>query len=386
MRILMFNYEFPPVGGGGGWVTYFLGKHFVEAGHEVRLITSRFRDLPKEEVIEGFRIHRVPTLRKSKDVCGIHEMLTYAISSSVYGLKCVKHFQPEIVQAFFGIPSGGGAYLLKKIWGIPYIVFLGGRDIPRSNPDPPYYRLFYGILAPVIRAIWGNAAAAVACSNGLQDLALDTAPHAKIQVIPDGVDLSRFSSAPREAHPERVRILTVGRLIPRKGIQFLIRALPQVIQNVTSDFEIEIVGDGPYRPNLVKLANELGVIHKIRFAGSLLYSELPQKYRQADIFTLCSLAEGMPLVVLEAMGSGLPIIASRVQGIEDLVEVGTNGYLFASGEVDALAKSLITLINDGERRLQMGKGSIAHVQKYDWKHIAQSYLEIYQRVKCEAKP
>ncbi|MBI1928657.1 glycosyltransferase family 4 protein [Candidatus Poribacteria bacterium] len=377
----MFNYEFPPIGGGGGWVTYFLAKHFAAAGHDVRLITSQFRGLPKAEVMEGFHVYRVPVLRKSKDVCQVHEMLTYAISSSVYGFKCVKRFQPDIVQVFFGIPSGGGAYLLKKIRGIPYVVFLGGRDVPRPNPDPPSYRWLYRLLAPAIRGIWRNAAAVVACSDGLRDLARHTDSQTKFRVIPDGLDLNRFSPIPREAHPALVRILTIGRLIPRKGFQFLIRALPQVIQGATSDFEIELVGDGPHRLELVKLADELGVSHKIHFAGSVPYSDLPQKYCEADIFTLCSLAEGMPLVVLEAMGSGLPILASRVQGIEDLVEVGTNGELFAPGDVDALAKGLISLINDGERRVEMGIASIARVQKYDWKHIAQAYLEIYHSVK-----
>ena len=383
MRILMFNYEFPPVGGGGGWVTYFLGKQFVEAGHEVRLITSRYRDLPKEEAIEGFRVYRVPTMRKSKDTCGVHEMLTYAISSSIYGFKCIKRFQPEIIQVFFGIPSGGGPYLLQKVYGIPYIVFLGGRDIPSRNPDPPYYRLLYGLLTPVIRAIWGNAAAVVACSDGLRDLALHTEPHINIQTIPDGLELSRFSSPPRETHPDRVRILTVGRLIPRKDVQLLIRALPQVIQSTTRDFEVEIVGDGPCGSDLVKLAKELGVIHKVHFTGSIPYSELPQKYQGADIFALCSLAEGMPLAVLEAMGSGLPVVASRVQGVEDLVKVGTNGYLFTAGDVDALAKNLTELIVDDERRCTMGKASTLQVHRYDWKNIAQSYLEIYERVKGE---
>ncbi|MCZ6676415.1 MAG: glycosyltransferase family 4 protein [Candidatus Poribacteria bacterium] len=376
----MFNYEFPPVGGGGGWVSHFLGKHFVAAGHEVLLITAQFRALPRDEVIEGFRVHRVPARRKRKDVCQVHEMLTYAISSSVYSFGVIKRFQPEIVQVFFGIPSGGGAYLLKKTLGLPYVVFLGGRDVPRPNPDPPYYRWLYRFLAPAIRGIWRNAAAVVACSDGLRDLALRTDSQAKLRVIPDGLDLSRFTPIPREAHPPRVRILTIGRLIPRKGFQFLIRAVPRVIQEATNDFEIELVGDGPERANLVKLADELGVRHKIHFAGSVPYSELPKKYKEADVFTLCSLAEGMPLVVLEAMGSGLPIVASRVQGIEDLEAVGTNGALFTPGDADALAQGLIEMINSGKRRVQMGRASVARVQKYDWKNIAESYLDIYREV------
>ena len=385
-KILMFNHEFPPIGGGGGWVSYFLGKHFAAAGHDVHLITSQFRDCPKDEKVEGFHVHRVRALRKNPDVCAVHEMLTYAISSSLYGLRFAKQFQPDIVQVFFGIPAGGGAYLLQKRRNVPYVVFLGGRDVPSRNPDPPYYRWLYLLLKPAIRAIWRNASVVVACSEGLRELAQETDTDVKMDVIPDGLDLARFKprSPPvtaereqRNACPKKVRILTIGRLIPRKGFQFLIRALPQIIEKAAHNFEIEIVGDGPYHGELLKLAESLAVASHIHFAGSVPYSELPQKYQDADIFILPSLAEGMPLVVLEAMGTGLPIVASRVQGIDELVVDGVNGALFDPGDVDGLASSLIKLINAGEGRVEMGKASIERVEPYDWKNIADAYLALY---------
>ncbi len=377
LKILMFNHEFPPIGGGGGWVSHFLGKHFAAAGHEVHLITSRFRDCPKDEMIEGFHIHRVRALRKSPDVCAVHEMLTYAVSSSLYGLQFAKKFQPDIVQVFFGIPAGGGAYLLRRTRNVPYIVFLGGRDVPSRNPDPPYYRWLYLFLKPIIRAIWGNASAVVACSEGLRELAQETDSEIKMKVIPDAVDLETFTPVQRDASPEKVRVLTIGRLIPRKGFQFLIRALPQVLENVSHNFEIEIVGDGPYKIELLRLAEDLGVASHIHFSGSVPYSELLQKYRDADLFILPSLAEGMPLVVLEAMGTGLPIVASRVQGIDELVAENINGALFDPGNVDELANCLVKLINAGERRVEMGKASTERVKPYDWKHIADAYLNLY---------
>ena len=380
MQILMFNHEFPPIGGGSGWVSYFFGKHFAEAGHDVCLITSRFRNLPTDDVVEGIHVHRVPTLRSDKDVCGVHEMLTYAISSSLHGLRKKNLLKPDIVQIFSGIPAGGGGYLLRKIHGTPYVVFLSGRDVPSANPDPPYYRWIYAALNPLIRGIWRNAGAVVACSDGLRDLASRTAPELPFKVIPDGLDLERFSPVDRKAQPTRVRILTIGRLIPRKGFHLLIQALPQVIAEARVDFEIEIVGDGPHRDTLMAMAKDLKVNQIVRFSGSVSYSELPQKYREADVFVLCSLAEGMPLVVLEAMGTGLPIVASRVQGIEDLVRVGVNGALFPPNDVNGLAKSLAGFINDGAARIRMGKSSIDLVQKYDWKNIANAYLAIYERI------
>ena len=384
-KILMFNHEFPPIGGGGGWVSYYLGKHFAAAGHDVHLITSQFRDCAKREEVEGFHVHRIPALRKNPNVCAVHEMFTYAVSSSIYGLRFAKKFKPDIVQVFFGIPAGGGAYLLQKFKNVPYVVFLGGRDVPRPNPDPPYYRWLYLLLKPIIRAIWDNAAAVVACSDGLRDLAHITDTNLKIDVIPDGLDLASFESTQRKKNPKTVRCLAIGRLIPRKGFQFLIQALPKILDKVQHDFQIEIVGDGPYREELVELAENLGVTSYVRFTGTVPYSELPQKYREANIFILPSLAEGMPLVVLEAMGTGLPIIASRVQGIDELVAEDVNGALFDAGDVDGLASCLIQLINAGETRVEMGKVSTEKVKPYDWKNIANTYLALYEDILTKDK-
>ena len=340
-------------------------------------------DCPTDEEVEGFHVHRVPALRQNPDVCAVHEMLTYAVSSSLYGLRFAKQFEPDIVQVYFGIPAGGGAYLLRKFHNTSYVVFLGGRDVPRRNPDPPYYRWLYLLLKPVIRSIWGSASVVVACSDGLRELARETASDVKMDVIPDGLDLSRFEPTRRDPCPKRVRILTIGRLIPRKGFQFLIGALPQIAESASHDFEIEIVGDGPYQKELLKLAADLNVAEHIRFAGSVPYSELPQKYRDADIFILPSLAEGMPLVVLEAMGTGLPIAASRVQGIEELVADDVNGALFDPGDADGLARSLVKLINAGKGRIEMGKTSVERVKPYDWKHIADAYLALYADILAE---
>lgn len=382
-KILMFNHEFPPIGGGGGWVSYYLGKHFANAGHDVHLITSQFRDCARREKVDGIHIHRIPALRKNPNVCAVHEMFTYAVSSSIYGLKFAKQFKPDIVQVFFGIPSGGGAYLLQKFRNVPYVVFLGGRDVPRPDPDPPYYRWLYMLLKPIIRAIWNSASTVVSCSEGLRDLAHATDTDINIDIIPDGLDPDSFEPTQREANPTVVRCLCIGRLIPRKGFQFLIRALPQILDRVKQKFEIEIVGDGPYEEELRTLAKELNVDPYVHFTGSVKYQELPQKYRNADMFILPSLAEGMPLVVLEAMGTGLPIIASRVQGIDELVADDVNGALFDPADVDGLAECIIKLINGGQNRLEMGKASIEKLkqnERYNWKNIADEYLTLYDNI------
>jgi colanic acid/amylovoran biosynthesis glycosyltransferase len=257
-------------------------------------------------------------------------------------------------------------------------VFLGGRDVPRPNPDPPFYRLVYGLLKPAIRSIWGNSRAVVACSEGLREMALKTDGHANIHVIPDGVDLSRFHPVKRDARPESVRILGIGRLIPRKGFDCLVRSLPEIMRLTDRDFCVEIVGDGPLRGDLTQLTEKLGVAQKVIFAGAVPYEHLDEKYQQADVFVLSSHAEGMPLVVLEAMASALPIVATQVQGMEALVRKNVNGYLFSPADHRSLGKHLAAIIDDDAVRPRMGRESTVIVQKYDWANITEQYLRIYE--------
>lgn len=378
MRVLMINYEFPPIGGGGGNVTYYISKNLAQLGHHVAVITSQFKDLPKYENLDGVEIHRIPVLRKNPNVCGVHEMMSFVVSASLYSLKFVKKFQPDIIHVFFGIPSGPVAYLLKKVYSIPYVVFLGGRDVPRPHPDPPFYRLIYGFLKPAIKSIWGNAKCVVACSSGLREMALKTNHNANIQVIPDGVDLKRFHPAEEKADNGKVKILAIGRLIPRKGFDFLIKSLPEVSKLTDKDFCVEIVGDGPLRNDLNHLAERLNVKEKVFFAGSVPYEQLDSKYQQADVFVLSSLAEGMPLVILEAMASGLPIVSSKVQGIDEVVKQGRNGYIFPPADHLSMGKYLAELIKDDNTRQKMGIESTKIIKEYDWANITKRYLSIYE--------
>lgn len=375
MRLLLFNYEYPPVGGGGGWVTYFLAREYVRRGHEVLLLTSAYANLPRREIVEGYIVERVPAIRRNPNVAQVGEMLSYAISSSWAGMRQAPQFRPDAVQVFFGIPSGFGAYLLRRCYGIPYVVFLGGRDVPRPNPDPPYYRYLYALLRPAILAIWRNAAHRVACSEGLRELARATAPDLPFCVIPDGIDLERF---PPKIYPcrEKVQILGVGRLIPRKGFDVLIRAvamLPSLLP-----FEVVLVGDGPEREALTSLAKSLGVAERIQFVGSVPYDDLPARYAEADIYVLSSHAEGMPLVVLEAMASGLPILATEVQGIRELVADGVNGWRFPVNDAETLAAHLARLIQNPAEREALGRASRERVQSYAWVNIAKAYLELLE--------
>ena len=385
MKILLINYEYPPLGGGAGQATASLAREFAAAGHEPLVLTSRFAGQPALEETAGFRIRRVPVIRRRADRCTPPEMLTFLLSASFAALGSVRAWKPDAAIAFFGIPSGPVGLLLRLTGGVPYIVSLRGGDVPGFQPYD--LALFHRLLGPVIRLLWKNAAAVVANSAGLRTLALRFAPELPVAVIPNGVDAQTFHPA---AENERtsggpVRLLFVGRVVFQKGLDVLLRALADLPAPLA--WELEIIGDGDQRAALTAEAARLGLAARITFAGWCDRARIAGRYRAADIFVFPSRDEGMPNVVLEAMASGLPIVATAIAGSEELVREGENGHLVPAEDAAGLTAALSRLIADPAQCRAMGRASRAIVEReYTWARVAASYLEMLRETCLPAQP
>ncbi len=374
MKILLINYEYPPLGGGAGQATAALAIEFAAAGHEPLVLTSRFRGQPREETVAGVRLRRVAVVRRRADRCTPAEMLTFLASASVVAWREVRVWKPDATIAFFGIPSGPVGWLLLLTARVPYIVSLRGGDVPGFQPYDLAF--FHRLLGPFIRLLWKKAAAVVANSAGLQTLALRFAPELPVAVIPNGVDAQTFHPAAESERPSGgpVRLLFVGRVVFQKGLDVLLRALADLPAPLAWD--IEIIGDGDQRAALTAEAARLGLSTRITFAGWCDRARIAERYRAADIFVFPSRDEGMPNVVLEAMASGLPIVATAIAGSEELVREGGNGHLVPAENAAALTAALARLIADPAQCRAMGRASRAIVEReYTWARVAASYLE-----------
>jgi glycosyltransferase involved in cell wall biosynthesis len=383
MRILLVNYEYPPLGGGAGQATASLAREFAVAGHEPLVLTSRFHDQPAEEVVAGVRLRRVPVVRRRADRCTPPEMLTFLASASVIALREIRAWKPDATIAFFGIPSGPIGLLLRIVGRVPYIVSLRGGDVPGFQPYDLAF--FHKLLGPIIRLLWKNAAGVVANSAGLQSLARRFAPEMEIAVIPNGVDAQAFHPAVTARDPSRpVQLLFVGRVVFQKGLDVLLRALAMLPSAL--DFRLEIIGDGDQREPLAAEIRRLGLEQKITFSGWCDRAAIAERYRQADVFVFPSRDEGMPNVVLEAMASGLPVVATAIAGNEDLVREGENGCLVPPEDASTLAAALTRLIERPDLRQAMGRASRAIVEReYTWPRVAACYLA-FMREKCRLAP
>lgn len=202
----------------------------------------------------------------------------------------------------------------------------------------------------------------------------------KLTAISNGVDADLLNlQAERPTRPGAiVRILTVGNLTRAKGVHVLLKALHRLPDPV----DLVIVGDGPERPELEILAEQLGLSHRIHFTGSLPQNEVFQWLHRADLFVLASRSEGKPNVVLEAMGAALPVIASRIDGVTELIEHDQNGLLFGVDNIEELVEQLSRLVRDANLRVRLGGGGRDHIiaNELTWNNTAARYVELYQSV------
>lgn len=444
MRILIVNYEFPPIGAGGGQASQKIAECLVEMGHKVRVITSRptqlytlmgslslllgigfwlylayaklswgedisdhgftllgtlllltgfilqatgliwelimpIRGLKRVEFIRGVEIHRVPVMRRRQDFCSTPEMATFLISGAWHSLWQVREFRPDVVHIFFGVPDGPIGWLMKRVYGLPYIISLRGADVP--SDEVKRFARQYKLLRPFIGWLWKDADALVAVSNGLRSYASETAPDLPIQVIPNAIDLSAFTPLLQRAADGPVRLLYVGRFNVFKNVETLVEAAGKLVQLEVGEFELDLVGEGEQRPVLERMVSELGLTRQVHFVGWVAREHIVDHYRRADIFVTATTWEGMPNTVLEAMACGLPIVGSQASGLRDLVRDGVNGYLVPLKDPDALAEALARLIDNGYERRRMGRESRRLAEReFAWEYIAEQYVRVYEQV------
>jgi len=377
MRILMINYEFPPLGGGAASASFHIARELARMNCRVTLMTSQFRSLLARETIEGADIIRIPVWRKRADRCSVPEMISFMLSGSYYGLRIMKREKPDAILAFFSIPCAHIGLLGKWFRGIPYVISLRGGDVPGTQPEQ--LAGFHAITKPIIKMLWRNAAAVVANSKGLGALAKQTLPNLDVKVIPNGVDLERYS--PREegnyAASPAVRFLFVGRASPEKNLSEAFAGLKDC---PSPDWSFSVIGDGPQLPRWKKEAEELGLGARVEFSGWKPKEDMPRIYKDCDVFIFPSTSEGMPNAVLEAMASGLPIVATRIRGNEDLVEHEVSGFLYEPGDRNALVSSLTRLVNNGDLRRRMGQAARCRAEMFSWKRTAEEYFKLLHQL------
>jgi len=365
MKILFLNYEFPPLGGGTGIANEYLLKEFAKRKNlYVDVVTSSVDKYKEKRLAKNIRVFYLNIGKKNKN---IHhqkswDFIKYFIQSSLWVIKNRENY--DLIHAFSGLPGGITALLSGK----PYIISLRGTEVPG------YERRFswlIRLIKPLIKLSLRKAKAVDANSQYLKNLALKTAPDLKIAVIPNGVDSKIFY--PAKKLPNKPVILCNSRLGKRKGVEYLIRAMPLVLKSL-SGVRLILAGEGVEKENLKRLANELKLDKQVKFLGQVEHKQLPEIYRKASVFVLPSLSESLSNSLLEALACGLPVVVTKVGGNQELISK-KNGILVTPARINPLAKSIIKLLIDKKLSKEMGQKSRLIAKKHSWGKTARMYYK-----------
>ena len=203
-------------------------------------------------------------------------------------------------------------------------------------------------------------------------------PREKVRYIPNGVDVDEFSP-PSSNPPAPHRLLWVGRMSVEKGLHILIEAMREVLREFPHA-QLTLVGDGPEKSTIEQLIKEYQLEKHVHLEGLCSHQEVSRYFKRAHVFVLPSLREGFPLVVLEALASGVPCIASNVGGLKAVVEDGVNGYLVSPSNMKELSLKVIELLNNPDVLKEMGESARNTIaDHYSWGSIADRTLDIYQQ-------
>lgn len=249
----------------------------------------------------------------------------------------------------FGNSSCSVAMLAAEMAGLPFSYTMHG---PMEFFEPQHWR----IDEKVARAAFVACISHYARAQGM--IFADQAHWPKMRIVHCGVDPQLYDTEPRAASGKR--LLFVGRLAAIKGVRLLIDAVAELATR-HPELKLTLVGDGAERAGLEAHARARGLGDRVRFTGYLGQSGVADELRQADVFVLPSFAEGVPVVLMEAMAARLPVIASRVAGVPELVEDGVAGFVIPPGDPASLTDRIDRLLGDAEMRARMGAAGRARV-------------------------
>ncbi len=330
-------------------------RHFARLGWDAHVISFR----PAE--IEGATVHYVDgfeAIGKARYV--VHARRVRALTESL---------QPDLLHALhltsYGFLAGLSAFQ-------PSIVSVWGTDVLEAPALTPLHRW-------ITRQALARAGVITATGLRLAEATLPYMPQGKrVCVIPYGVDLERFAPAPRvPGAGGRVTVGAASRLSPEKGFDVLLRAVAMLRERGVA-LEVVLAGDGPSRPGLERLAHELGLDGRVEFLGEVAHEAVPGVLQQLDIFVMPSTWEGFGVSALEASAMELPVVASDIHGIPDVVLDGETGILAPPADVPALADAIARLAGDAELRRSMGAAGRAYVEReYRWQENAALMERLY---------
>lgn len=386
MKIILATEAYYPLIDGGAVAEHNLALELAKRGHEVHIFAPAETLRDSTEPDQGTIIHRLASV-PIPFVKNNHRLALFPQKKII---DLINKIQPDVVHIHNPFPIGKAtlAHCLRK--RIPVVAT--NHWLPENITTFVAKFRFLNQMDFLVKMNWNfiinfhnkcnyvtsptQTAVDLMRQNGL------TAPHTPVS---NGVDLSVFnphsdpaSLKKRFAIPNKPVAMYAGRLSGEKHVDVFVRAMPKVLE--ACDVHFIIGGNGREKNALQTLVAELGITNHVTFTGFLDEAAFPLLYRLGDVFVMPSICELQSITTLEAMASGLPVIAANKYALPELVKIGQNGFLFEPGDTDALAKHLIDLFQNKTKRQTMAEKSLEIVSKHSLSASISAYEALYQKV------
>lgn len=365
MKILLHCVYYAPEVGGLESHVVDLARGLVARGHEVRVVTSRsLPDLPREEELDGVRVRRTWFPRRSPLGWALHALGSVPATRRWAGWADVMHAQT--------FPSILPVWLANARWGRPWAATLHTSHF-LSRARSPWWR-------PLLRVLVRRPGKVLAASREIAEVAIALAPDVRVEAVTNGVETGRFRPVPPAVprDPGTRPVVVPRRLVPKNGVADLIRALPLVRESVPGIVAL-VVGDGPERPRLEELAGRLAVRNAVRFLGRRPHEDMPGFLCSGELAIFPSLMEATSVAALEAMACAVPVVATRVGGLPEIVDEGV-GTLVDPGSPSDLARGIVELL-ERDDLAEMGERARARVvERWSNARLVERHLEMYIRL------
>ncbi|SFC74078.1 glycosyltransferase family 4 protein [Butyrivibrio sp. YAB3001] len=367
MNILVLNYEYPPLGGGAAPVSRDISEKLAEAGNKVTLVTMGFKGLPAFEIVNGVEIHRLKCWRSKKSSCMPWEQYTYIMAAKKFLSKELAKNSYDVCHTHFIIPTGEVSKWVHKKYNLPVVITAHGSDVEGYN-SKKYMRIMHIFLRPFWKQIVNETYKVISPSKFLEELMLKAYNRPdEYFFIPNGIDVKKYSDLQKQGIPKKKTVLLMGRMQKYKNMQTALMALSKLDLN---GWEIKILGDGPYRPELEKLVEEKGLAKNVKFFGWVENGSKQQMdiLAEASIYITASEFENCPMSVLETIAAGCYPLLSDIRAHRQLVP--EEEFYFEPHDVDGLANKLSKYMANEPQAFNYD------LNRYDWKNVLSSYSKV----------
>jgi len=371
-RILIFSTLYFPFVGGAELALKEITERIKDA--EFHLITAKFKkDLPSFEKVGNINVYRIGWGSKI-------DKILLPILGFKFAIKLKKYKKFNLIFGLMASYGSVAAYFFKILNPqIPFLLNLQEGSLNRNSSLDRFFQKRIIKKADVITVI----------SKYLADFAKRFNKKAPLHVIPNGVDIEKFSQTfsygellelkdKLNIKPDEKIIITISRLVYKNNIANLIRAFKKIQEkHQVQSLKLLIIGAGPLKKELERITDELGISGKVIFCGEVANDDLPKYLAISSVFCRPSLSEGLGTAFLEAMASGVPIVGTNVGGIPDFLVDKETGLFCDPNNIDDMADKIFFLINEEKLRKKIIKNSFKLIkEKYNWDLIAKEYEKI----------